>query len=135
MDRNRQALHFWPYCNPTLLLLSGSPYFFRAVLHGSVLMDYYVRITMFGCDLPIRTRDLPLMPRRDAKLAANRRSFLKTTLIGSAAVTLAPIYPALGAAREIGLSTPAPDIKPFELDEITISGLQDGMKSGKFTAR
>ena len=28
-----------------------------------------------------------------------------------------------------------PDIKSFELDEMTISDLQDGMKSGKFTAR
>jgi amidase len=27
------------------------------------------------------------------------------------------------------------NVKPFELDEITISDLQDGMKSGKFTAR
>jgi amidase len=27
------------------------------------------------------------------------------------------------------------DIKPFELDEITIAELQDGMKSGKYTAR
>jgi amidase len=29
----------------------------------------------------------------------------------------------------------APEVRPFELDEITISELQDGMKSGKFTAR
>jgi amidase len=75
------------------------------------------------------------MPRRDAKLAADRRSFLKTSLIGSAAATLTPLYPALGAAREIASAVPASDVKPFELDEITISGLQDGMKSGKFTAR
>jgi amidase len=75
------------------------------------------------------------MSRRDAKLTANRRSFLKTTLIGSAAATLTPLYPALSAAREIAPAVKAPDIKPFELDEITVSGLQDGMKSGKFTAR
>jgi amidase len=31
--------------------------------------------------------------------------------------------------------SPAVGVKPFELDEITISDLQDGMKSGKFTAR
>jgi amidase len=78
---------------------------------------------------------LPIMPRKDVNLAANRRSFLKTALIGSAAVTLTPLYPALGAAREIDSAVPASDPKPFELDEITISGLQDGMKSGKFTAR
>ncbi len=47
------------------------------------------------------------------------------------------LYPALGAARVIASpSRPAsPDIKPFELEEITISELQDGMKSGKFTAK
>jgi amidase len=82
---------------------------------------------------------------RDAELA-NRRSFLKTTLIGSAVATLTPLYPALGAAREIasdkparcgehGPGFPAPDVKPFELDETTIADLQEGMKSGKFTAR
>ncbi len=75
------------------------------------------------------------MPQNDAKLTANRRSFLKTTLIGSAAATLIPLYPALGAARETASPTTVPDLKPFELDEITISDLQDGMKSGKFTAR
>jgi amidase len=75
------------------------------------------------------------MPQNDAKLTANRRSFLKTTLIGSAAATLTPLYPALGAARETASPTTVPDLKPFELDEITISDLQDGMKSGRFTAR
>jgi len=74
------------------------------------------------------------MPRKDPNPAANRRSFLKTTLIGSAAATLTPLYPALGAAREIASAVPASDVKPFELDEVTISGLQDGMRSGKFTA-
>jgi amidase len=48
---------------------------------------------------------------------------------------MTPLYPALGAAREIAPAAPTPDIRPFELDEITISDLQDGMKSGKFTAR
>jgi amidase len=82
----------------------------------------------------------------DAKLAANRRSFLKATVIGSAAATLTPLYPALGAAREMASaratasskdasSAPAPHVQPFELDETTIADLQDGMKSGKFTAR
>jgi amidase len=75
------------------------------------------------------------MPRTAAKIPASRRSFLKTTLIGGATATLIPVYPALGAAREIASSTPPPEIKPFELDEIDISSLQEGMKSGKFTAR
>jgi amidase len=85
---------------------------------------------------------------RDAKPAGGRRSFLKTTLIGGAAATLAPLYPALAAAHEVAPAAaaaepssgttpavPAPEVKPFELDEITIADLQDGMKSGKYTAR
>src|SRR5271163_3083959 len=75
------------------------------------------------------------MRRTAVKIAASRRSFLKNTLIGSAAASLIPLYPALGAAREIACSVPPPEIKPFELDEITITDLQDGMKSGKYTAR
>src|ERR1022692_4949830 len=73
------------------------------------------------------------------------RSLLKIAARGSAAATLTALYPALGAAREIAFSTPDsdkqrpevhyPEVQPFELDEITISDLQDGMKSGKFTAR
>jgi amidase len=74
------------------------------------------------------------MPRKNANLTGTRRSFLKTTLIGSAAATL-PLYPALGAAREIASSIATPGVKSFELDEVTVSELQDGMKSGKFTAR
>ena len=75
----------------------------------------------------------------------SRRSLLKIAALGSAAATLTALYPALGAAREIVSSTPDSDkqrpevhypaVQPFELDEITISDLQDGMKSGKFTAR
>ena len=64
----------------------------------------------------------------------SRRKFLHSTVTTTAAAAL---YPALGAAREISPPTKpdAPEVKPFELDEITISELQDGMKSGKFTAR
>src|SRR5580704_11522458 len=75
------------------------------------------------------------MPRKDAKLASDRRSFLRVAVAGGAAATLTPLYPALGAAREVTPASPAPELKPFDLDEITIADLQDGMKSGKFTAR
>jgi amidase len=75
------------------------------------------------------------MLRKDAKAASDRRSFLKTALIGGSVATLTPIYPALGAAREIGCPAAAVEVKPFELDEITIADLQDGMKSRRFTAR
>lgn len=70
------------------------------------------------------------------KLPASRRSFLKSGLVTGAA---AAVYPALGAARAQAMaareSAPAPEVKAFELDEITIGELQDGMTSGKFTAR
>src|SRR4029077_13739451 len=74
------------------------------------------------------------MPQEHAKSAADRRLFLKTAFCGGAAATLIPVYPALGAARELAASVPASDVKPFELNEITIADLQGGMKSGKFTA-
>src|SRR5579863_4992224 len=73
--------------------------------------------------------------KEKATVVDNRRSFLKTVVVGGAAATVAPVYSALGAAREATTATPASEVKSFELDEITISDLQDGMKSGKFTAR
>ncbi|HZW80902.1 MAG TPA: amidase, partial [Candidatus Deferrimicrobiaceae bacterium] len=73
--------------------------------------------------------------KSDAKLAASRRTFLKAGIVGGAAATLAPPHPALAAARELAPDSPASDIKPFELDELTIADLQAGMKSGRFTAR
>jgi amidase len=79
-----------------------------------------------------------LRNRRTAKLPSNRRSFLQTAFCGGAAAALSPFYPALGAARDISSSassSPATEIKTFELDEITIADLQDGMQTGKFTAR
>src|ERR1700722_9800583 len=77
----------------------------------------------------------PQMPtNKPLSPCPSRRLFLQTALTTSAGATL---YPAVNAAREV-LSSPLaspPDVKPFELDEITIPELQDGMKSGKFTAR
>jgi len=67
---------------------------------------------------------------------SSRRTFLKNSVTAGGAAAAA-IVPALGAGRVITKAevVPAPEIKPFELEEITISELQDGMKSGKFTAR
>ena len=53
----------------------------------------------------------------------NRRRFLQAGLLGCAAA----------AAGEAAPNDPA--IKPFELDEMGIAELQEGMKSGKWTAR
>jgi len=63
----------------------------------------------------------------------SRRSFLQTSLVGGVS---AAVLPALAGAREIVAPVPAiPDVPSFELNEITFSDLQEGMKSGKFTAR
>jgi amidase len=71
--------------------------------------------------------------------SAERRSFLRNALLASAAAAIAP---ALSAARVVSAGSSGDsadassvDVKPFELEEITIPELQDGMKSGKFTAR
>ncbi len=71
---------------------------------------------------------------RQSDPRSSRRNFLKTAIATGTAASLAP---ALAAAREVAPETTTDriDIKPFELDEITIAELQDGMKSGKFTAR
>jgi amidase len=65
---------------------------------------------------------------------SSRRKFLQGTLTSTAAAAL---YPAFSAAREVSAAArPAAfEVRPFELEEITLSELQEGMKSGKFTAR
>jgi amidase len=73
--------------------------------------------------------------KSDAKPATSRRNFLKAGIAGSAAVTFTPLHPALAAARELARDAPTSDVNRFELDELTIADLQDGMKSGKFTSR
>ena len=44
------------------------------------------------------------------------------------------MLPAVARAREL-TDSPTPQIKPFDLDELTIADLQSGMASGRFTAR
>jgi len=65
---------------------------------------------------------------------SSRRKFLKNTATAGAA---AAITPALAAARAIPREpfVANAEVSPFELDEITVSELQDGMRSGKFTAQ
>jgi amidase len=64
-------------------------------------------------------------------VTTGRRGFLQAGLLTGAAA----IYPALAAARETVAAPTAPEIRSFELDEVTIDDLQAGMKSGKYTAR
>ncbi|HET7751539.1 MAG TPA: amidase [Terriglobales bacterium] len=59
---------------------------------------------------------------------SSRRYFLQTAVIGGVAVALAPT---LAQGRQ----NSAPQVPAFELDELTIHDLQQGMSSGKFTAR
>src|SRR5215471_11244638 len=70
---------------------------------------------------------------RFSNRGSSRRAFLQKAVATTAAVSN---YPALVRGAEIA-SQPAaaPQVRPFELDEITIGELQDGMKSGRFTAR
>jgi len=65
-----------------------------------------------------------------------RRRFLQASLLGGAAVAAGPVLqPVFGASGGNATAAEAADVSAFELDEITIGELQDGMKSGKFTAR
>jgi amidase len=57
-------------------------------------------------------------------MGPTRRHFLQASLLGTAAATT-------GAAVA---QTPS-QVPPSELDEVTIADLQDGMKSGRYTAR
>ena len=61
---------------------------------------------------------------------SSRRSFLAASVGMGAASLVLP-----GLARSASAAVPTPDVRPFELDEVTLSDLQDGLKSGKFTAR
>src|SRR5216683_1788444 len=62
----------------------------------------------------------------------DRRRFLQAGLVGSlAAVTT----PASGSATAADAPPPEGTVKPFELDEASVIDLQEGLDSGKLTAR
>ncbi len=62
-----------------------------------------------------------------------RRKFLKTGALSCALAITQPV--SAMAARSSSPGNPASPPKEFELDELTISDLQEGMKTGKFTSR
>jgi amidase len=67
------------------------------------------------------------MKREDSSTSRQRpgrRRFLKTGLAATAAATL-----------PVAAQSPAAEVPPFELDGLGIAELQDGMRSGKWTAR
>jgi amidase len=70
----------------------------------------------------------PSIRDKDRAAELTRRKFLGS----AAAVGVASLAPARLPLNDKA-PTP-PDVAPFELDEITVADLQDGMKTGKFTA-
>ena len=75
---------------------------------------------------------LPHKEENCSRSQLTRRGFLQSGMWAGAAAIAVPV--ATWANKEQA-SAPAPSVGPFELDEATISLLQDGMKSEKFTAR
>jgi amidase len=76
-------------------------------------------------------------PGKAATMPA-RRDFLRTSLLGATAIvtaTTATPLVARGTEETAVASAWAGDVPAFELDETTISELQDAMKSGKLTSR
>ena len=73
-----------------------------------------------------------------ASEATGRRRFLQASLLGGVAVAAGPaLQPVVGASPRDPAATvaEAADVPAFELDEVTIGDLQDGMKSGNYSAR
>jgi len=76
-----------------------------------------------------------LSQKEDANIdcsSPHRRRFLQTGALLTASTAM---FPALASARQVASPSSTPEIKDFELDEITIADLQAGMASGKFSAR
>ncbi len=76
-------------------------------------------------------------PKDDSTPALTRRGFLRTSAMAgiAAGVAAAPAASAFGHDQkhhEIGVFSL--NVKPFEFDEVKVSELQAGMKSGKYTA-
>jgi amidase len=68
--------------------------------------------------------------------AGGRRRFLQAGLLGGVAAAAGPLLqPVFGASSAAAPVAEAADVPAFELDEITIGELQEGMTSGKYSAR
>lgn len=67
--------------------------------------------------------------------AVERRTFLRHTLTASTGALLLTRASALARVSEPSTTSVSVAPRAFELEEITISELQDGLKSGRFTAR
>ncbi len=73
--------------------------------------------------------------RNSKKSSSNqsRRKFLKTSLVGSIAAMSLPQFSFAG--KKYSSSVPPFEIPSSELEEITISEIEEGLKSGKYTVR
>jgi amidase len=77
------------------------------------------------------------LEQSDQCRSEGRRRFLKTGALGASAAAL---FPALATGVEGPRSADSNqlqsfEVQPFELDEVTVAELQNGMVSGKFTAQ
>jgi amidase len=71
----------------------------------------------------------------DAQIVPARRKFLRTSLIGGVAAAATAVNPVTTHAFARSARPRLEEVPSFEFDEITITDLQDAMKSGKHTAR
>lgn len=63
---------------------------------------------------------------------SSRREFLSSSLkVGAASLA----FPTFSHAAHADEGNSSVDVTPFELDEITVADLEEGMRSGKFTSR
>ncbi len=69
----------------------------------------------------------------DLKSNVDRRSFLRGSVLTGISAAVSTALPQ--AQGPMAATQSSRHAAPFELDEITIAQLQDGMKSGRFTAR
>ena len=70
----------------------------------------------------------------DDTTTLNRRRFLGYATMGTTALALAGPLASASIADQTATPTPLP-VPPFELEEMTIGELRDGIRAGRFTAR
>jgi amidase len=73
--------------------------------------------------------------KRNPDVPARRKFLQKSLIAGMAAASLPALRPLELEAREISPASGPAGVPGFEFDEITMTELQEGMKSGKYTAR
>src|SRR5436305_468471 len=71
------------------------------------------------------------LKKKSPSTTINRRKFLQDCAVGSVAAGLTPLLPLIKVRPSIFSSNPA----LAELEEVTIAELQNGMKSGRLSAR